>query len=109
MLANSSEHTALLEQLKCEIVETRAKVASQAGASVVGMYWRIGRHLNEEREYGTGHIDMLSKDLRREFLGIKGMSARSLRYMAEFAHEVDAEFCNGCCKIPWDLCRSPPS
>ena len=101
MLANNSEYLKLLEQVKREISEARIQIASQASASVVGMYWRIGHHLNEEREYGTGFIDSLSKDIRQAFPGIKGMSARSLRYMAKFAREVDAEFCNGYCKIPW--------
>lgn len=101
MLANNSEYMNLLEQVKREIAQTRTQVASQASASIVGMYWRIGRHLNEEREYGTSFIDSLSKDIRAAFPGIKGMSARSLRYMAKFAREVDAEFCNDYCKIPW--------
>lgn len=101
MLANNSEYIELLEQVKREIVETRAKVAAQAGASVIGMYWRIGCHLNEERAYGTSYIDTLSKDLRREFPGVKGMGARNLRYMAKFAREADLEFCNSCCNIPW--------
>lgn len=43
------------------------------------MYWRIGHHLNEEREYGTGFIDSLSKDIRQAFPGIKGMSAATSR------------------------------
>lgn len=101
MLANNTDYIELLEQIKHEIVQTRSQVASQAGTSVIGMYWRIGGHLNKERGYGTGYIDSLSKDIRTAFTGIKGMSARNLRYMAKFAREVDAEFCNGYCKIPW--------
>lgn len=101
MLANNSEYLGLLEQVKREIMETRGQVASHASASVVGMYWRIGCHLNEKREYGTGFIDSLSKDIRQAFPGIRGMSARSLRYMAKFAREVGPEFCNGYCRIPW--------
>lgn len=101
MLANNTDYIELLEQIKHEIVQTRSQVASQAGASVIGMYWRIGSHLNEEREYGTGYIDSLSKDIRVAFPSIKGMSARNLRYMAKFAREVDVQFCNSCCKIPW--------
>ena len=91
MLANNSEYIELLEQVKREIAQTRNKVAAQAVNEVICMYWRIGTHLNEEREYGTGYIDSLSKDIRREFPGIKGMSARNLRYMAKFAREVSPE------------------
>ena len=101
VLANGSEYLDLLEQVKGEISTTRAEVAAQAAAGLVAMYWRIGCRLNEEREYGTGFIDSLSKDIRAAFPGIKGMSGRNLRYMAKFAREVSSEFCSAYCKIPW--------
>lgn len=91
MLTNNSEYIELLEQVKREIAETRNRVAAHAVNEVVCMYWRIGAYLNEEREYGTGYIDSLSKDIRQSFPGIKGMSARNLRYMAKFAREVTPE------------------
>lgn len=91
MLENGSEYLELLEKVKREIVTTRNKVASQAVNEVICMYWRIGAHLNEEREYGTGYIDSLSKDIRREFPEIKWANARNLRYMAKFSRETDAE------------------
>ena len=101
MQANSSEYLELLEQVKREISQTRNQVESQASTSVVGMYWRIGCYLNEGRGYGTSFIDSLSKDIQQSFQGIKGMSARNLRYVAKFAREVNVEFCNGYCRIPW--------
>ena len=57
--------------------------------------WKQGRG------YGTSFIDSLSKDIQQSFPGIKGMSARNLRYVAKFAREVNVEFCNGYCRIPW--------
>ena len=101
MLANGSDYLNLLEQVKGEIATTRSEVAARASAGLVAMHWRIGCHLNEEREYGTGFIDSLSKDIRAAFPGIKGMSGRNLRYMAKFAREVSSELCSAYCKIPW--------
>lgn len=91
MLSNSSDYIKLLTQVKNEIVATRNKVASQAVNEVICMYWRIGMHLNEEREYGSGYIDSLARDLRSEYPGIKWANSRNLRYMAKFARETAEE------------------
>ena len=91
MLANTDDYFTLLEEIKAEISTTRARAVTRVNSELICMYWRIGCRLNEEREYGTTYIDSLAKDIRREFPGIKGMSARNLRYMAKFAREVDLE------------------
>lgn len=107
MLTNNSEYIELLEQVKREIVETRNRVASQAVDEVICMYWRIGSHLNEGREYGTGYIDSLSKDIRREFPGVTWANPRNLRYMAKFNREADEEILHTvCAKLSWSHNRT---
>lgn len=107
MLANNSEYIALFEQVKREIVETRNRVASQAVDEVICMYWRIGSHLNDGRGYGTGYIDSLSKDIRREFPGVTWANPRNLRYMAKFNRETDEEILHTvCAKLSWSHNRT---
>lgn len=101
MLENGNEYLQALDQVKREITQTRARIVAGANAEVIKLYWRIGKVLIDRSIYGTRYINTLAHDLRVAFPGIKGFSARSLRYMARFAREVDAEFCNSCCKIPW--------
>ena len=101
MLENGSEYLQVLNQVKQEIAQTRARIAGGANAELIKLYWRIGKVLIDRSIYGTRYINTLASDLRVAFPGLKGFSARSLRYMAKFAREVDSEFCNSCCKIPW--------
>lgn len=101
MLENGNEYLQVLNQVKREITQTRARIAVGANAEVIKLYWRIGKVLIDRSIYGTRYINTLAHDLRVAFPGLKGFSARSLRYMAKFAREVDSEFCNSCCKIPW--------
>lgn len=101
MLENGSEYLLVLSQVKEEIAQTRARIASGANAEIIKLYWRIGKVLVDRSIYGTRYINSLANDLRVAFPGLKGFSARSLRYMAKFAREVDSEFCSSCCKIPW--------
>ena len=107
MLANNPNYLELFERVKQEIVETRNRVATHAVDEVICMYWRIGSHLNEEREYGTGYIDTLSKDIRRELHGVTWANPRNLRYMAKFNREMDEEILHtACAKLSWSHNRT---
>lgn len=51
------------------------------------MYWDLGRQIVEKQEkakWGTGFIDQLSKDLKKEFPEMGGFSADNLRYCKVF-------------------------
>ncbi|WP_304426491.1 YhcG family protein [uncultured Adlercreutzia sp.] len=101
MLVNNKAYQEALREVVSVVSSARAEAVQKASAVMVRMYWEIGAVLNRNLEYGNVFIDSLSKDIRAAFPGIKGFSARNLRYMAKFAREVDDEFCNSCCKIPW--------
>lgn len=88
MLTNE-EYFELLEDIKNTLITTRNKVVENANKSLVIMYYNIGRKLIENNKWGSSFIDNLAKDLKVEFPGIKGMSARNLRYMQKFAKEYD--------------------
>lgn len=55
---------------------------------LVLLYWGIGRDILERQRtngWGAKVIDRLAQDLRRAFPDMRGMSARSLKYMRAFA------------------------
>ncbi len=92
MLVNSCDYLAFLESVKLDIAQTRSRAVASVNRELVCMYWRIGANLNEHNVWGSSVIDTLSKDIRAAFPGIKGFSARNLRYMAKFAREFDEDF-----------------
>lgn len=101
MLANNENYLQIVERIKQEIAASQQRAVMGANAEVVRLYWRVGSVLNENSRYGRTFIDSLARDIRLAFPKVKGFSARSMWYMQKFANEVDVEFCNSCCRIPW--------
>lgn len=101
MLANNDDYLNAFSRIKKEIAEAQNRAVQSANAEVIRLYWRVGSVLNDNSRYGKVFIESLAKDIRLAFPKIKGFSARSMWYMQKFASEVDPEFCNSCCRIPW--------
>ncbi len=61
---------------------------------LVTLYWQVGRSILEQQEqrgWGTKVIGKLAKDLKKEFLEIKGFSRSNLMYMRAFAEAHPGE------------------
>lgn len=101
MLMNNGEYRDSLDRIVSIITDARMRALQGANAEVVRMHWLVGGELNERSEWGNKYIDTLSKDIRTTFPGIKGFSARSMKYMAKFNREVSYQLCSSCCTIPW--------
>lgn len=78
----------ILEELKGKIREARLKAVITANAQLLTIYWEIGQSIAEQEKqkgWGAKVVDQLARDLRVEFPDFKGLSARNLRYMRDFA------------------------
>lgn len=78
----------LLRALKERIASIQLRAALAVNRELVLLYWQIGRDLllrQQEQGWGARVIDRLARDLGREFPGMKGFSARNLKYMRAFA------------------------
>ena len=77
-----------LTTIKDNISRERLKAQVSANSILVLMYWHIGTAILEkqkEQSWGSRVIDHLSADLKESFPGMKGFSARNLKYMRKFA------------------------
>lgn len=71
-----------------KIQSTRLNFVIQANHEMIKLYWRIGQDILKKQEaegWGAKVIDRLSADLKNEFPGMEGFSARNLTYMKRFA------------------------
>jgi predicted nuclease of restriction endonuclease-like (RecB) superfamily len=78
----------VLAEIKKRIQSGRLRVVMAANASVIIMYWDIGRLIldRQKREgWGAKVIDRLSADLREAFPDMNGISPRNLLFMRSFA------------------------
>jgi predicted nuclease of restriction endonuclease-like (RecB) superfamily len=84
MLAESD--TQVYEAIRAALAEARTKVVTAVNTAMVGVYWEIGRQINEavgERaEYGRNLLNFLSERLTAEFG--KGFTVANLRNMRQF-------------------------
>jgi len=77
-----------LGAIKRRIREERLRVVLAANATMVLLYWDIGRMILERQDragWGAKVIDRLAADLRKAFPDMKGFSPRNLKYMRAFA------------------------
>jgi predicted nuclease of restriction endonuclease-like (RecB) superfamily len=78
----------LLAALKARIRDARLRTAVSVNRELILLYWEIGHDilLRQSAEgWGTGVVDRLARDLRRDFPEMTGLSPRNLNYMRAFA------------------------
>lgn len=76
-----------LQDLVLTIQQARYKMLTAVATETVRLYWQIGKTVSQkttEEKWGAGVVEKLAKDLQTEFPGIRGFSARNLRYMKTF-------------------------
>ncbi|MEO1297987.1 MAG: PDDEXK nuclease domain-containing protein [Cyanobacteria bacterium J06636_16] len=105
-MPDDANYAALLDDLKNRIRSAQVKAALAVNQELILLYWHIGREIlarQQEQGWGAKVINQVSKDLKSEFPGMKGFSARNLTYMRTFANAYpDMEFTQRViAQIPW--------
>jgi len=81
-------YAGLLVDLNRRIAQERTRAVLSANAAMVMLYWEIGRAILQRQEaegWGAKVVDRLSQDLRSAFPDMRGLSARNLMWMRQFA------------------------
>ncbi|MGB1316014.1 MAG: DUF1016 N-terminal domain-containing protein, partial [Chitinophagales bacterium] len=76
-----------LVELKQKIRNSQLSATLAVNAELIMLYWDLGKQIvekQEEAKWGSGFLEDLSKDLKKEFPSIKGFSATNLRYCKQF-------------------------
>ena len=84
----SDTYLSFIGNIKNEIKKQRLSVVLSANASMICLYWNIGKAiLNKQAEEGWGSkvIDRISKDINDTFPDMSGFSPRNIKYMRKFA------------------------
>jgi len=83
-----ADYPQFLAEIKARIAAARTHAALAVNSELIQLYWEIGHEIleREQREgWGSGVINRLASDLRREFPSITGFSRSNLHYMRSFA------------------------
>ena len=83
-----ADYPELLERPKERIRTAQVRAGLAVNRELVLLYWQVDRDILDRQQkagWGTKVIEQLSADLRKEFPGMKGFSARNLKYMRAYA------------------------
>ena len=87
MEANVSKYTNAVCTIKQAILQSQYRAAKLVTGEQLSLYFGIGGYVSansREGTWGTGAIDRISEQLRRELPGLRGFSASSIKDMRAF-------------------------
>ncbi len=83
----TNEYQEFLTEVRQRILSAWHSAARSVNRELVGLYWDLGRRIAETqatRSWGERVIEMLAKDLKKDFPGKGGFSERNLWYVRGF-------------------------
>lgn len=87
MILDEPKYKAFVVHVETAIRQARIKVAKSATRELIQLYWSLGKAITEKQEqlgWGKSVVDQLSKDLRKSFVGRRGLFTQNLWYMRQF-------------------------
>ena len=102
----TSGYAEFLHSIKSRIQGARIVAARAVSKELISLYWSIGKDIVEKQKqlgWGKSVVEQLSKDLKDEFPGTDGFSARNLWDMRRFYEEyqIDTNLRQLVAEIPW--------
>jgi len=80
-------YSSFIKQIKDLIYRRQYEAMKKVNAELIQLYWEIGEEIErQQREQGWGMsvVEILAKELQKEFPGVQGFSARNLWRMKSF-------------------------
>ena len=84
---NEIDYINLLGEIKSNIEKTRYKAQLSANTEMISLYWGIGKNIiavQKKKGWGASVVEQLSRDLSREYAGMKGFSRTNIFAMRQF-------------------------
>ena len=82
-----------IKQIKDLIYRRQYEAMKKVNVELIELYWEIGEEIDrQQREQGLGKsvVEILAKELQKEFPGFQGFTARNLWFMRQFYVEYSA-------------------
>ena len=89
-MSNQQNYDEAVKAIKSAILQSQYSAARSVNEKQLMLYYGIGKYISRNSRngfWGKGAIDAISERLDKELPGLKGFSARYLRYMRTFYEE----------------------
>ena len=87
-LTTATELQQAVHTIKTAILKSQSRAARVISGTQLSLYFGVGLYVSSNSRkgtWGTGAIEDISNQLRRELPGLKGFSAQNIRNMRQFA------------------------
>jgi len=87
-------YSSFIKDIKDLIYRRQYEAMKKVNTELIELYWEIGEEIDrQQREQGWGKsvVEVLAKELQKEFLGVQGFSARNLWRMRNFFVEYSSQ------------------
>jgi hypothetical protein len=81
------EYGSFVKEIKELVYRRQYEALRRVNAELIQLYWEIGEEITlqqQEKGWGKNIVEILSKELQKEFHGVQGFSARNLWLMRSF-------------------------
>ncbi|WP_347394771.1 DUF1016 N-terminal domain-containing protein, partial [Parabacteroides leei] len=92
-ISETKEYSLFLYEVKSRIRSAQYEAMKAVNKEMISLYWELGRRIYEQQNqlgWGRSVVENLSKDIQKEFPGIKGFGTSNLWDMARFYKEYQA-------------------
>ena len=82
-----TQYSDFIKEIKDLIYRRQYEAMKKVNAELLQLYWEMGEEINnqqKEKGWGKSIVEILSKELQKEFPGVQGFSARNLWLMRNF-------------------------
>jgi hypothetical protein len=82
-----SAYKAFVKEIKEKIYQAQYQAMRAVNIHLINLYWEMGRSIVMKRDqfgWGRSIVESLSKDLQKEYPGMKGFSSQNLWRMRKF-------------------------
>ena len=87
MKAISTLYNDAVQQIKAAILQNQLEAAKAVNKQMLALYYGVGKYVSENTRngaWGTGAIENISEQLRRELPGLRGFGSTSIKMMRIF-------------------------
>jgi len=86
-IISKSDYINFLREIKEKITSARVTAYRKLNRELISLYWDIGKLIFKRQQqfsWGRSVVEQLAKDLRKDYAGLEGFSARNLWNMRRF-------------------------
>lgn len=83
----STKYNEAVQQIKAAILQNQLAAAKAVNRQMLALYYGVGKYVSDNTRHGvwgTGAIEVISEQLRRELPGLRGFSPTSIKKMRLF-------------------------